>query len=29
MAYTLYKYEITMGAPDGAPINDRGKDMAV
>src|ERR1700676_4307227 len=29
MAYTLYKYEMTMGAPDGAPINDMGKDMAV
>ena len=29
MAYTLYKYEMTMGAPNGVPINDRGKDMAV
>jgi uncharacterized protein (TIGR02246 family) len=29
MAYTLYKYEMTMGGPNGAPINDRGKDMAV
>jgi len=29
MAYTLYKYEMTMGAPNGAPIQDSGKDMAV
>ena len=29
MAYTLYKYEMTMGAPTGAPIHDSGKDMAV
>src|ERR1700686_213035 len=29
MAYTLYKYEMTMSAPNGAPMNDRGKDMAV
>src|ERR1700680_4360052 len=29
MAYTLYKYEMTMGAPNGAPIQDTGKDMAV
>src|ERR1700692_1958824 len=29
MAYTLYKYEMTLGAPNGALINDRGKDMAV
>src|ERR1700730_5456589 len=29
MAYTLYKYEMTMGAPTGSPIHDEGKDMAV
>ena len=29
MAYTLYQYEMTMPAPNGAPINDKGKDMAV
>src|ERR1700680_3071584 len=29
MAYTLYKYEMTMGAPNGAPIQDSGKDMAI
>jgi uncharacterized protein (TIGR02246 family) len=29
MAYTLYKYEMTMGAPNGSPIHDEGKDMAV
>ena len=29
MAYTLYKYEMTMDAPNGSPIHDNGKDMAV
>jgi uncharacterized protein (TIGR02246 family) len=29
MAYTLYKYEMTMNAPSGASIQDTGKDMAV
>src|SRR3984893_18287502 len=29
MAYALYKYQMTMSAPNGAPIDDRGKDMAV
>jgi len=29
MAYALYKYEMTMGAPTGSPIHDEGKDMAV
>ena len=29
MAYALYKYQMTMSAPNGAPIVDRGKDMAV
>jgi ketosteroid isomerase-like protein len=39
MAYTLYRYEMTMPAPkgasivaasiNGAPINDKGKDMSV
>ena len=29
MAYTLYKYEMTMGTSNGAPIQDSGKDMAV
>jgi uncharacterized protein (TIGR02246 family) len=29
MAYTLYKYEMTMDAPNGSPIHDTGKDMAV
>ena len=29
MAYTLYKYDMTMAGPNGAPINDRGKDMSV
>ena len=29
MAYALYKYQMTMSAPNGAPIGDRGKDMAV
>jgi uncharacterized protein (TIGR02246 family) len=29
MAYTLYKYEMTMDAPNGSPIHDAGKDMAV
>jgi uncharacterized protein (TIGR02246 family) len=29
MAYTLYKYEMTMDAPSGSPIHDQGKDMAV
>jgi len=28
-AYALYKYQMTMSAPNGAPIHDRGKDMAV
>jgi ketosteroid isomerase-like protein len=29
MAYALYKYQMTMSMPNGAPIDDRGKDMAV
>src|ERR1700730_17808012 len=29
MAYTLYKYEMTMDAPNGSPIHDSGKDMGV
>jgi uncharacterized protein (TIGR02246 family) len=29
MAYTLYKYQMTMSGPNGASINDTGKDMAV
>ncbi len=29
MAYTLYKYEMTMSGPDGVPVTDRGKDMSV
>jgi ketosteroid isomerase-like protein len=29
MAYTLYKYDMTMAGPNGAPINDHGKDIAV
>jgi uncharacterized protein (TIGR02246 family) len=29
MAYTLYKYNMTMAGPNGSPINDRGKDMSV
>jgi uncharacterized protein (TIGR02246 family) len=29
MAYTLYKYQMSMNAPNGASINDTGKDMAV
>jgi uncharacterized protein (TIGR02246 family) len=29
MAYTLYKYEMTMSAQNGEPIHDKGKDMAV
>jgi uncharacterized protein (TIGR02246 family) len=29
MAYTLYKYDMTMAAPNGSPIHDQGKDMAV
>jgi uncharacterized protein (TIGR02246 family) len=29
MAYTLYKYEMTVGAPNAAPVQDSGKDMAV
>jgi uncharacterized protein (TIGR02246 family) len=29
MAYTLYKFDMTMGAANGAPIQDSGKDMAV
>ena|ERR1035437_7915784 len=29
MAYTLYKYEMTMSGPNGAPVTDKGKDMAV
>jgi uncharacterized protein (TIGR02246 family) len=29
MAYALYKYQMTMSTPNGAPIDDRGKDMAV
>src|ERR1700681_4800606 len=29
MAYTLYKYEMTMSGPNGEPIHDNGKDMAV
>lgn len=29
MAYTLYKYEMTLGAPNGAQIDDKGKDVAV
>lgn len=29
MAYTLYKYEMTMSGPNGEPIHDKGKDMAV
>src|ERR1700722_5480368 len=29
MAYTLYKYEMTMSTQNGEPIHDKGKDMAV
>src|ERR1700719_3856342 len=29
MAYTLYKYEMTMSGPDDAPVTDKGKDMSV
>jgi uncharacterized protein (TIGR02246 family) len=29
MAYTLYKYQMSMNAPNGGSINDTGKDMAV
>ena len=29
MAYTLYKYEMTMSGPNGEPIHDKGKDIAV
>jgi uncharacterized protein (TIGR02246 family) len=29
MAYTLYKYEMTMSGPNGAPVTDKGKDMSV
>ena len=29
MAYALYKYQMTISAPNGAAIDDRGKDMAV
>ena len=29
MAYALYTYQMTMTTPNGAPIDDRGKDMAV
>jgi len=29
MAYTLYKYDMTMADPNGSPIHDQGKDMAV
>ena len=29
MAYTLYRYEMTMQDPTGTPIHDVGKDMAV
>jgi uncharacterized protein (TIGR02246 family) len=29
MAYTLYQYEMTMPGPNGASINDKGKDMSV
>jgi uncharacterized protein (TIGR02246 family) len=29
MSYTLYKYEMTMSGPNGEPIHDNGKDMAV
>jgi len=29
MAYTLYKYEMTMSGANGEPIHDKGKDMAV
>jgi len=29
MAYALYRYQMTMSTPNGAPTDDRGKDMAV
>lgn len=29
MAYTLYSYVMTMAGPNGTPVQDRGKDMAV
>lgn len=29
MAYTLYKYDMMMATPNGSPIHDQGKDMAV
>jgi uncharacterized protein (TIGR02246 family) len=29
MAYTLYRYEMTMSGPNGAPVTDKGKDMSV
>jgi uncharacterized protein (TIGR02246 family) len=29
MAYTLYKYQMTMSGPNGAAVTDKGKDMSV
>ena len=29
MAYTLYKYQMTMSGPNGAAVSDKGKDMSV
>jgi hypothetical protein len=29
MAYTLYKYQMTMSGPNGAAVTDKGKDMSL